>query len=138
VPAALEASLSDVDLGDGLRVKMPKPQGRMPTSLAETVVAPQSKTVEGYVKAHEPYVWWMGQENIRKCMKVLLFRVVLQHLVLLVRLTLGQFERSVAECCRMLFGAGSGRSVSVAVRRPAENRQHCAAVNQLPDEYPGP
>ena len=64
VPAALEASLSDVDLGDGLRVKMPKPQAQwMPTSLAETVVAPQSKTVEGYVKAHEPYVWWMGQEN---------------------------------------------------------------------------
>ena len=38
-----------------------------------------------------------------KCMKVLLFRVVLQHLVLLVRLTLGQFERSVAVgCCSVL------------------------------------
>eukprot|EP00435_Cladocopium_sp_Y103_P072956 s218_g41.t2 len=51
VPAALEASLSDVDLGDGLCVKMPKPQGQwMPQSLAETIVAPQSSK-EGYVKA---------------------------------------------------------------------------------------
>lgn len=70
MPAALEASLSDVDLGDGLRVKMPKPQGRMPTSLAETVVAPQSKTVEGYVKAHEPYVCGGWGPGAGKCMKV--------------------------------------------------------------------
>ena len=51
MPASLEAALSDVDLGDGLRVKMPTPQGQwMPKSLEETLVAPQSGK-EGFVKA---------------------------------------------------------------------------------------
>ena len=148
VPAALETSLSDVDLGDGLHVKMPKPQGPqgwMPKSLAETVVAPQSSPKEGYVKASLACVvdGGMGQENDGKCMKVVLFRVVLQHLVLLLRLTLGQFERRVSESLHDTRFSTSmalkpGRSVSVAVRWPADNRQHCATVHQLPDEYPGP
>ncbi|CAK9067266.1 unnamed protein product [Durusdinium trenchii] len=57
VPFAIEESLSDVDLGDGLRVKMPKARDQwMPTSLAETMVAPQMGTKKGFVQA-DPYLW---------------------------------------------------------------------------------